>query len=122
MGQIARAAVAENERLLVELLQRALAGDELRTRRVLQAALTDAAREHVPDNRAELVVFARAHVVPRIIVLAGVRSAASILEELERLIEPPHARITPPSRPSPSQDPASDVRVQRLNVIVIDGD
>ena len=120
MGEASRATVAENERLLVVLLQRALAGDEVRTRRVLQAALADSAREHVPDNRAELVVFARAHVVPRIIVLAGVRSAAALLEELERLIEPPHVRVTPPSRPS--QDPTSDVRVQRLNVILIDGD
>ena len=126
MGDVSRSTVDENERMLLELLQRALAGDALRALRVLQAALSDSGRDHVPDNRPELVVFARAHVVPRVIVLAGVRSAASYLEELERLIEPPHTRITPRSRPSatqaPSREPTSDVRVQRLAVILVDGD
>ncbi|MEO7092273.1 MAG: hypothetical protein ABI175_03415, partial [Polyangiales bacterium] len=45
---------------------------------------------------------------------------ASLLEELERLIEP--ARPTAAPRPSPSQEPASDVRMQRLCVILIDRD
>jgi hypothetical protein len=122
MGELSRATVEENEQLLVELLQRALAGDDLRTRRVLQAALSDSGRDHVPDNRPELVVFARAHIIPRVIVLSGVRGAASLLEELERLIEPRRATPTETPLPTPSKEPSSDVRVQRLSVILIDRD